>query len=245
MTQLKLVIPLFQGPTEQFFHTNAKPYATLHPMGYFGNNHQILQLDEHDIIEKAGLYKSRQPLSSRHQLLCYLTLLETNKTYLMNTLRMPAAQTLLLFAHTIDTNLTFSRIICDAWLCVDFPSPESGQQLLLKASNLRRLWNRMLAEKLKVLTQTADSELTKEERGKTVEQMNYELWAELAQFMNTEVCYTVRRMLPADVKTMYKGPSFGEEAIEVDPNPFADGFVAVANETKGGVHITENIVYGW
>uniref|UniRef100_A0A8D8IRH3 Probable ATP-dependent RNA helicase DHX34 n=1 Tax=Culex pipiens TaxID=7175 RepID=A0A8D8IRH3_CULPI len=233
-----------KGPTEQFFHTNAKPYATLHPMGYFGNNHQILQLDEHDIIEKAGLYKSRQPLSSRHQLLCYLTLLETNKTYLMNTLRMPAAQTLLLFAHTIDTNLTFSRIICDSWLCVDFPSPESGQQLLLKASNLRRLWNRMLAEKLKVLTQTADSELTKEERGKTVEQMNYELWAELAQFMNTEVCYTVRRMLPADVKTMYKGPSFGEETIEVDPNPFAEGFVAVANETKGGVHITENIVYG-
>jgi hypothetical protein len=38
------------------------------------------------------------------QLLVYLSLLETNKPYLMTTLRMPALQTLLLFAHTIDTN---------------------------------------------------------------------------------------------------------------------------------------------
>lgn len=37
------------------------------------------------------------------------SLLETTKPYLMNTLRMPAAQTLLLFAHSIDTNSTFSR----------------------------------------------------------------------------------------------------------------------------------------
>lgn len=138
-----------QSPTEQFFHTQTKPYVSLHPMGFFGNNTDVLQLREEDIIEKTGLYKSRQPLSSRHQILIYLTLLETNKTYLMNTLRMPAAQTLLLFAHTIDTNLTFSRLICDSWLCLDFPSPESGQTLLFKASNLRRLWNKMLAEKLK------------------------------------------------------------------------------------------------
>lgn len=37
------------------------------------------------------------------------SLLETTKPYLMNTLRMPAAQTLLLFAHAIETNATFSR----------------------------------------------------------------------------------------------------------------------------------------
>lgn len=37
------------------------------------------------------------------------SLLETTKAYLMNTLRMPAAQTLLLFAHSIETNATFSR----------------------------------------------------------------------------------------------------------------------------------------
>ena len=66
----------------------------------------------------------------------------------MNTLRMPAAQTLLLFAHAIDTNATFSRIVCDSWLCLDIPQPEAGQSLLLKASNLRRSWNKLLANKL-------------------------------------------------------------------------------------------------
>lgn len=90
----------------------------------------MLQLNEPDILEKTGTYKSKLPLSSKHQLLCYLyvvltifksiylsvqefffirSLLETTKPYLMNTLRMPAAQTLLLFAHAIDTNSTCSR----------------------------------------------------------------------------------------------------------------------------------------
>lgn len=78
----------------------------------------------------------------------FRTLLETTKPYLMNTLRMPAAQTLLLFAHAIDTNSTFSRIICDSWLCLDFPIPETGQILLLKSSNLRRSWNQLLEQKL-------------------------------------------------------------------------------------------------
>lgn len=75
-------------------------------------------------------------------------MLETNKPYLMNTLRMPAAQTLLLFAHTIDTNATCSRLLCDSWLCVDFPVPEAGMNVLLKASNLRRAWSKLLSAKL-------------------------------------------------------------------------------------------------
>lgn len=86
-----------QSPSQQFYHTEHKPFTCLHPMGFFGNNPTVLQLTEPDIIEISGPYKSKLPLSSRHQLLCYLSLLETTKPYLMNTLRMPAAQTLLLF----------------------------------------------------------------------------------------------------------------------------------------------------
>ncbi|XP_058447620.1 probable ATP-dependent RNA helicase DHX34 [Malaya genurostris] len=231
-----------KGPSEQFFHTQTKPYATLHPMGFFANNVQMIQLSDNDIVEKSGIYRSRQPLSSHHQILCYLTLLETNKTYLMNTLRMPAAQTLLLFAHTIDSNSTFSRLICDSWLCLDFPSPESGQILLYKASNLRRLWNKMLAEKLKAVTKSTDEDSSQTDQEKAIDQMNYELWHDLAQFMNTEVCYTIKRLLPADVKTMYKGPS-ATEPLELDPNPFAPDFVPTINEIKGGMHLTENILY--
>lgn len=137
-----------KSASQQFYHTQAKPFVSLHPMGYFGNNTQILQLTDADMMDKCGTYQSKLALSSRHQLLCYLSLLETTKPYLMNTLRMPAVQTLLLFAHTLDTNATCSRIVCDSWLCVDLPVPESGQNLLLKASNLRRAWSKMLATKL-------------------------------------------------------------------------------------------------
>ncbi|XP_058062479.1 probable ATP-dependent RNA helicase DHX34 [Anopheles bellator] len=233
--------------SEQFFHTRSKPYVSLHPMSFFGNNAQVLQLTEAEIEEKPVLYKSRQPLSSHHQIVCYLTLLETNKSYLTNTLRMPAAQTLLLFAHTIETNATFSRIVCDAWLCLDFLTPESGQALLWKATKLRRLWNQLLVEKLKALTITADGELSGPERKISIEQMNRELWSSLAQFMNIEVCYTIKKLLPADLKAIYKGPHVEEDEPKEElpsPNPFAEDFHPIHNNQKGGVYLSEHITYG-
>lgn len=57
---------------QQFFHTQTKPFASLHPNGYFANNAQILQLTEDEILDKTGIYKSKLPLSSKHQLLVYL-----------------------------------------------------------------------------------------------------------------------------------------------------------------------------
>ena len=63
----------FQSVSEQLFHTRAKPYVSLHPMGYFGNQPQILQLQESDIevVQKRG-FNSKSPVSSKHQLLGYL-----------------------------------------------------------------------------------------------------------------------------------------------------------------------------
>lgn len=61
-----------KSPAQQFYHTNSKPFTSLHPMGYFGNNPQMLQLNDSEIIDKPLSYKSKAPLSDRHQLLCYL-----------------------------------------------------------------------------------------------------------------------------------------------------------------------------
>lgn len=193
-----------KSPGQQFYHTESKPFASLHPIGYFANNTQTLQLTEADIIDKTGTYRSKLALSSRHQLLCYLSLLETTKPYLMNTLRMPAAQTLLLFAHQIETNATFSQIICDSWLCLDFPHAESGQCLLFKASNLRRTWSKMLANKLEIMQRNADSELTAQKRVAETKKLEVELWENLANYMNSEVAYTIKRLLPADLKVRNK-----------------------------------------
>lgn len=66
----------------------------------------------------------------------------------MNCIRMPAAQTVLLFSYTIDTNASVTCIVCDSWLSLDFPVPETGCELLCRAINLRRLWTKLLSEKL-------------------------------------------------------------------------------------------------
>lgn len=192
-----------KSPGQQFYHTESKPFTSLHPMSFFANNAQILQLTQEEIVEKVGTYRSKLPLSSKHQLLCFLSLLETTKPYLMNTLRMPAAQTLLLFAHSIDTNSTFSKIICDSWLCLDFPQPESGQSLLYKASNLRRTWNRLLSNKLEQLTKSVESELSAEKRNSESQKLEAELWFNLSNYMNSEILYTLKRLLPADLKVEF------------------------------------------
>ena len=221
---------------EQFFHTKSKPYVSMHPMSYFSQNYQILNVPDCDTIPKTGLYKSKLTLSAKHQLICYLSILETTKPYLMNTIRMPSAQTLLLFAQEIDANVTFSRIVCDSWLCLDFPFPESGQTLLLRAANLRRRWNDLVTQKL------TESQIENSSKSKDFEQLE----RDLANYMNCEIFYTFKRLLPADLKTLYKGMRDEDyETLLLEPNPFSEKFTCVLNDVKGGVFVTENITYGW
>lgn len=221
---------------EQFFHTKSKPYVSMHPMGYFSKNYQILNVPECDIIPKTGLYTAKQPLSAKHQLICYLSILETTKPYLMNTIRMPAAQTLLLFAQEIDSNVTFSRVICDSWLQIDFPCPESGQTLLVKAANLRKRWNDLVTQKL------TESQIENASKSRDFEQLE----RDLANYMGCEIFYTIKRLLPADLKSLYKGLRDEEYApLLLNPNPFSEHFTCVLNDVKGGVFVTENISYGW
>lgn len=194
----------------------------------------------------------------------------------MNTMRMPAAQTLLLFAHAIDTNGGCSKIVCDSWLCLEFPQPESGIVLLQKACQLRRLWNRLLDQRLEgecfniitiplsffnwpvywvvfpVLTKSVDSEVTKPKRDERTEKMENELWLQLANFMNTEVYYTIKRLLPADLKGLYCGATQedveeggGNEEFKLDTNPFAEDFECQQSPIKGGLMVTENVTINW
>ncbi|XP_012137254.2 putative ATP-dependent RNA helicase DHX34 isoform X1 [Megachile rotundata] len=219
--------------SEQLFHTKAKPYIALHPMSFFGNHPQVLQLEETDIVSIPG-YKSKSPVSPKHTILAYLSLLETTKPYLVNTLRMPAAQTLLLFAREIDTNSTFSIIVCDSWLALEFPVPDSGQTLLMKATKLRYKWDFLLNQRLQD-PNTNDSEK------QDFSEIEYTLTQELIDYMHTTIPYTLKRLLPADLKTIYTGSN--ENNISIDSNPFQSDFVVIPNLIKGGVYVTNIITY--
>lgn len=222
---------------EQLFHTKAKPYVALHPMSFFGNHPQLLQLEEPDIINIPG-FKSKIPLSSKHQLLAYLSLLETTKPYLVNTLRMPAAQTLLLFAQEIDTNSTFSMMICDCWLALEFPIIDSGQNLLMRATKIRQKWDFLLTKQLQ--DRKPGDETTNDDDDDTTD-IEYELNADLIEFMHTTVPYTIKRLLAADLKMIYVGQ--GENDRIISPNPFHEDFDVILNTNKGGIRLTSNITY--
>lgn len=42
----------------------------------------------------------------------------------------------------------FYRIACDSWLMLEFPIPDSGQTLLMKATKLRNKWDFLLNQQL-------------------------------------------------------------------------------------------------
>jgi len=65
------VSSIVQSTSEQLFHTKAKSYVALHPMSFFGNYPQVLQIEETDIMSMPG-FQSKAPVSSKHQILAYL-----------------------------------------------------------------------------------------------------------------------------------------------------------------------------
>lgn len=40
-------------------------------------------------------------------------------------------------------------MVCDAWLLLEFPLPDTGQTLLMKSTKLRHKWEFLLNERLK------------------------------------------------------------------------------------------------
>ena len=70
------------------------------------------------------------------------------KPYLINVIRMPALQMLLLFAKSIDTNNNFSRIIFDSWIEARFPKPLEALKTLYQATKIRSMWQKFLTAKL-------------------------------------------------------------------------------------------------
>jgi len=61
----------------------------------------------------------------------------------------------------------------------------------------------------------------------------------LVDFIHTETHYSIRRLLPGDLKILYTGPDFSEEdPISSEENPFDSTFMPKANEKHGGTDFT-------
>ncbi|XP_050502195.1 probable ATP-dependent RNA helicase DHX34 [Diabrotica virgifera virgifera] len=218
--------------SERLYHTKHNNYVFLRPDGYFASNTEVLELHNDDIEVPPTGYFSKRPISRKHQVLVYQTILETKKVYLVNTMRMPALQTLLLLGKTVSTNATFTKFVVDDFLLFDVPYFGQGKALLMKAIELRKIWKIKLETKLK----NPASE-------KVDQKYLFHLTENLVNYMTTEVSYNIKRLLPADLKEIYNHDCELFETEKVDKNPFVEDYPITKNYQYGGVNITENVVY--
>jgi len=72
-----------------------------------------------------------------------------------------------------------------------------------------------------------------------------QLSADMVQFMNAEIGYTMKRLLAADQKVMYVGPS-GEDVSFTGPNPFCgDDWQVCEDDKYGGIRLAPYLTYDW
>ena len=78
-------------------------------------------------------------------------------------------------------------------------------------------------------------------------QLQRELHYDLIAFTQTQIMYTIKRLLAADLKHIYSGAECGSGADDGDvaENPFWPHFESVSHPTKGGLHMAPFLLYGW
>ncbi|XP_040564213.1 probable ATP-dependent RNA helicase DHX34 [Lepeophtheirus salmonis] len=218
---------------DQLFHTKVKPFNVLHPNSYFSNNPEFISVDGLDIVSVPG-FPSKYSVSAKHQILIYMSLLETTKSYIMNPLRMPALPTLLLFSKTMDTDKYISRIVFDSWIELRFPNPLMSQNQVVISFILRDSWNKLLKSKL-------ESDRNDKHFQDDLKSDGFILGDDLVDFIHhSEMNFSIRRLLPGDIKVLYR-PNNYEKVPESLVNPFVGE--PKINSQKGGIQLNDVLTY--
>ncbi|XP_047449164.1 probable ATP-dependent RNA helicase DHX34 [Mugil cephalus] len=223
--------------SEQVFHTKNKHGVVIHPTSVFATDPEVLHVPEDETRETGPERKD----SSRHQLLAFVTLLETNKPYLSNCVRVPALQALLLVANSVDTNADCTRLVVDGWLELELREPEEALKVLSTALTLRAEWERLLLAQLGQ-SSTAGAE------GKGVSRRVMEKLSEgLVRFLlYTEISYSLRRLTAFQTQNMYVGPQPESELSHTkapDLSLLFPGAEAKPDPIKGGLRVTSFFTY--
>ncbi|XP_042296902.1 probable ATP-dependent RNA helicase DHX34 [Sceloporus undulatus] len=226
--------------SDQIFHTKEKAGVVLHPTSVFANSPELLQPShKREFEHQAHRDAAKEGLSSRHQILAFVSLLETNKPYLVNCLRLPALQALLLLARSLDTNADCTRIVADSWLELQVPVAEAALRQLSAALRLRASWEKVLDRQLESRAARGREEEVEERRPSAREV--HQLTQELLAFLKTEVQYSLRRLTPLEQQNLYVGPHT-VAAGEGLPH-FFQGAEMVPDEVKGGYRVGDFLTF--
>ncbi|KAG5269055.1 hypothetical protein AALO_G00197790 [Alosa alosa] len=213
--------------SEQIFHTRNKQGVVIHPTSVFASDPEVLQVPEQESIQP-GVDKGQ---SSRHQLLAFVTLLETNKPYVSNCVRVPALQALLLVANSLDSNGECTRLVVDGWLELCLGDGQRSLAVLSSALELRAEWERLLQAQLSKRRPSA------RDLGR--------LGDRLVRFLlYTEVNYSVRRLTSLQAQNLYVGPQRDPAASDVQAlSSVFPGVEPKPDPIKGGLRVSSYFTY--
>ena len=228
--------------SEQLFHSQSKQFLLVHPTSVFVTRPDLLQPVDPPGYQSAAS-KSRAQLSASHQLLAFVSLLETNKPYLINAMRVPALQTLLLFARSLDTNADLTRTVVDTWLEICLPDSATGQRVVNAVQQLRATWSCLLKLRFEV---KKDGEMgekavaTQRNKERDLEQL---LAQKLSEFLDSDVRYSLRRLLPSEDQHLYLGPDGQRDnGTGFEGAPPITGNLE-PDPVKGGLRVNEYLTY--
>ncbi|KAM4801595.1 putative ATP-dependent RNA helicase DHX34 [Urocitellus parryii] len=227
--------------SDQVFHTQAKQGAVLHPTCVFASNPEVLHTQEQEAAGPTGSRDDKDKMSSKHQLLTFVSLLETNKPYLVNCVRIPALQSLLLFSRSLDTNGDCSRLVADGWLELQLADSESAVQLLAASLRLRAHWESALDQQLSYQARRRQPEEEEEMTAVVSRKEVAALSRELLQFMASKVPYSLRRLTGLEAQNLYVGPQTITAAPSL-PGLFGSSTLS-PHPTKGGYTVTDFLTY--
>ncbi|XP_037124135.1 probable ATP-dependent RNA helicase DHX34 [Syngnathus acus] len=214
--------------TEQVFHTKSKQGIVIHPTSVFASDPEVLHV--RDDIRDTG----RE--SGKHQLLAFVTLLETNRPYLSNCVRVPALQALLLVANSLDSNADCSRLVVDGWLELQLKVPEEALKALSTALSLRAEWERLLQAHL---GQSPTAEGSRKATQKLSERL-------VRFLLYTEINYSLQRLSALHIQNLYVGPQAEAElsrGTSAGLTPLFPGTEAKPDPIKGGLRVTNFFTY--
>ncbi|XP_075849313.1 putative ATP-dependent RNA helicase DHX34 [Microcebus murinus] len=226
--------------SDQIFHTRAKQGTVLHPTCVFASSPEVLHAREREARGREGSREDRDKMSSRHQLLAFVSLLETNKPYLVNCVRVPALQSLLLFSRSLDTNGDCSRLVADGWLELQLAGAESAVRLLAAALRLRARWESALDRQLAQQAGPRPQEEEEEALPLSPKEVAA-LSRDLLQFMASKVPYSLRRLTGLETQNLYVGPQTITAAPSL-PGLFGSSPLS-PHPTKGGYAVTDFLTY--
>ncbi|KAM5236410.1 putative ATP-dependent RNA helicase DHX34 [Ctenodactylus gundi] len=227
--------------SDQIFHTQTKQGAVLHPTCVFASSPEVLHTPEQEAAGSGGSRDDKNEMSSEHQLLAFVSLLETNKPYLVNCVRVPALQSLLLFSRSLDTNGDCSRLVADGWLELQLADSESAVQLLAASLRLRAQWESILDRQLSHQAQRPRLEEEEEGTAPVSPREVAALSRDLLQFVAAKVPYRLRRLTGLETQNLYVGPQTVTAAPSL-PSLFGSSTLS-PDLIKGGYGVTDFLTY--